>query len=298
MPLDESAPLLVNLERLWLEETDPAAGEGSTDPRNLPAVEVGIGDFRMNDMRFGRLTASMKPRDDGVVVEPLVTEARHFGIRGDAAWTVVGEEGAARQRTGLRLRLDSTSIAPTLEALGYGPVVEGRKGRVTIDLSWPGGPSADFLKVASGRVTVMMDEGQFLAVDPGGGRLLGLLSIAALPRRLGMDFRDVLDEGLAFDEVKGDFSLESGNAFTCNLGLEGPVADLGVVGRVGLADRDYEQVAVARPHVSDVLAISCAVVGGPVVGGAVLLISQIFRKPLSSLGETYYQVRGSWDSPK
>src|SRR5690606_9961908 len=101
---------------------------------------------------------------------------------------------------------------------------------------------ADFLDVASGRVTVMMDQGQFLAVEPGGGRLLGLLSIAALPRRLGMDFRDVLDEGLAFDEVKGDFSLEAGNAFTCNLGLEGPVADLGVVGRVGITDRDYEQV--------------------------------------------------------
>jgi hypothetical protein len=29
----------------------------------------------------------------------------------------------------------------------------------------------------------------------------------------------------------------------------------------------------------------------------VLLISQIFRKPLSSLGENYYTVTGSWEKP-
>jgi uncharacterized protein YhdP len=38
-------------------------------------------------------------------------------------------------------------------------------------------------------------------------------------------------------------------------------------------------------------------VGGPLVGGTVLLISQIFRKPLSSLGESYYRITGSWDQP-
>ena len=37
--------------------------------------------------------------------------------------------------------------------------------------------------------------------------------------------------------------------------------------------------------------------GGPVVGSTVLLISQIFRKPLSCLGETYYRVTGGWDKP-
>jgi hypothetical protein len=29
-----------------------------------------------------------------------------------------------------------------------------------------------------------------------------------------------------------------------------------------------------------------------------LLISQIFRKPLSTLGESYYRVSGSWDAPE
>jgi uncharacterized protein YhdP len=141
-----------------------------------------------------------------------------------------------------------------------------------------------------------LDRGQFLPVEPGGGRFVGLLSIAALPRRLGLDFSDVTDKGLAFDQVTGEFRLDKGNAFTCNLGLEGPVTDIGILGRVSIRDRSYDQLAVVRPHVSDVLAVG-GFVGGPVVGSTVLLISQIFRKPLSSLGETYFRVTGSWDEP-
>ena len=57
--------------------------------------------------------------------------------------------------------------------------------------------------------------------------ILGVVSIAALPRRLSLDFSDVFDDGLAFDTLKGDFTIDDGNAYTCNLGLEGSVADLG-----------------------------------------------------------------------
>ena len=186
--------------------------------------------------------------------------------------------------------------APTLVALGYDPVVQGEKASVTLDLFWPGGPSDDFLNAAGGRVVVNLDKGRFLPVEPGSGRLVGLLSIAALRRRLGFDFSDVVDEGLAFDRVQGEFRLDRGNAFTCNLGLQGPATDVGILGRVSIPDRSYDQLAVVRPHVSDALAVG-GFMGGPVVGSTVLLISQIFRKPLSTLGESYYRVGGGWDDP-
>ncbi|MBT8444340.1 MAG: hypothetical protein KJO13_06315, partial [Gammaproteobacteria bacterium] len=65
----------------------------------------------------------------------------------------------------------------------------------------------------------------------------------------------------------------------------------------GLELEDYDQLAVVRPHVSNLLAIGGAVVGGPAGGAAMLIFSQIFRKPLSQLGESYYRVTGSWDDP-
>jgi uncharacterized protein YhdP len=292
---DADAPIVLDMQRLWLVDSDPANGEGAADPRNLPAVRAAVGDFILKDMRLGKLTAEIAQRGDGIVVEPLLMESPTFRVGGDATW-VVESGDVNRQRSELRLQLNSTNIAPTLQALGYDPVVEGEKATVTLDLFWPGGPSDDFLNAAGGRVVVNLDRGQFLPVNPGGGRLVGLLSIATLPRRLGLDFSDVVEKGLAFDEVKGEFRLDKGNAFTCDLGLAGPVTDVGILGRASIRDRSYDQLAVVRPHVSDVLAVG-GFVGGPVVGSTVLLISQIFRKPLSSLGESYYRVSGGWDQP-
>jgi uncharacterized protein YhdP len=289
------APLVLDLQRLWLVEPAKDGGSGRADPRNLPPMKATVADFVLSDLRLGRLTAELRQRGDGVLVEPLRTEAPDFSVSGDASW-VVEDGDVTRQRSELRLELRSTNIATTLAALGYEPIIEGAKAGVTLDLFWPGGPGNDFLNMAGGRVVLDLGKGQLLGVDPGSGRLVGLLSIAALPRRLGLDFSDVTDKGLAFDVVKGEFRLDKGNAFTCNLGLVGPVTDIAVLGRTSIPARSYDQLAVVRPHVSDVLAVG-GFVGGPVVGSTVLLISQIFRKPLSSLGETYYRVSGGWAKP-
>ena len=259
-------------------------------------MRADIADFSLGDMKLGHLKADIAQRGDGVVVEPLTMQAAHFSISGNGTWVVVGAD-ITQQRSELNLKLESDNIKQTLVALGYDPVIEGEKADVTLDLFWPGGPSANFLSIAGGRVVISLRNGQVLPVDPGGGRLLGLLSIATLPRRLGLDFSDITDKGLSFDNVDGEFRFDNGNAFTCNLTLDGPATDLGIVGQVNFPKRTYNQVAVVRPHVTDVLALG-AVAGGPVIGGAVVLISQIFRKSLSSFGESYYRVSGSWDKPE
>ncbi|MBN8279088.1 MAG: hypothetical protein J0M16_00580, partial [Gammaproteobacteria bacterium] len=295
VPLGPDSPIVLAMDRLHLVATDPGGGDGTSDPRTVPAVRATVDDFILKDMKLGKVSAEIAQRGDGIVVDPLAMASKDFRVAGDATW-VVEDGDPARQRSELRLKLDSSDIAPTLVALGYDPVVQGEKASVTLDLFWPGGPSDDFLNAAGGRVVVNLDKGRFLPVEPGSGRLVGLLSIAALRRRLGFDFSDVVDEGLAFDRVQGEFRLDRGNAFTCNLGLQGPATDVGILGRVSIPDRSYDQLAVVRPHVSDALAVG-GFMGGPVVGSTVLLISQIFRKPLSTLGESYYRVGGGWDDP-
>ncbi|WP_348240492.1 AsmA-like C-terminal region-containing protein, partial [Salmonella enterica] len=71
--------------------------------------------------------------------------------------------------------------------------------------------------------------------------MLGLFSVAALPRRLALDFSDLTDKGLSFDTIHGDFELRDGNAYTNNLLLRGPAAEIGVAGRTGLSSQDFDQ---------------------------------------------------------
>ena len=128
--------------------------------------------------------------------------------------------------------------------------------------------------------------------------MLGLLSVVDLPRRLAFDFRDVTEEGLAFDKVRGDFELRAGNAYTQNLLLKGAAVDVGVVGRTGLVAQDYDQTVVVSGNPSGPITVAGALAGGPVGAAGALLISQLFKGQLAGLASVYYRVTGPWDAPK
>jgi uncharacterized protein YhdP len=114
---------------------------------------------------------------------------------------------------------------------------------------------------------------------------------------LSLDFRDVFKKGFGFDKISGNFRIEDGEAYTCNLSLEGPAADIGIMGRANLANRDYEQTAVVSPKVGNTLPVIGGLVAGPQGAAALLIFSQIFKRPLKDIGEVYYGVSGSWDDP-
>ncbi len=78
------------------------------------------------------------------------------------------------------------------------------------DMNWVGAPTAESLESATGHVQVALDKGQIVGLKPGAGRVLGLASLAELPRRLALDFSDLTDKGFAFDTIRGDFDLRDG----------------------------------------------------------------------------------------
>ena len=138
----------------------------------------------------------------------------------------------------------------TLKQLGYVPVIEAKTGQMDFDLSWAGAPSGESLSQAAGhRAVVRSTRARSSGLKPGAGRVFGLASVAALPRRLALDFSDLTDKGLAFDTVRGDFDLRDGNAYTENVLLKGPAAEIGLIGRVGLKNKDYDQTAVVTGSV-------------------------------------------------
>jgi uncharacterized protein YhdP len=202
-----------------------------------------------------------------------------------------GQQGA------LKLELVSTDLLQTMRDLGYGDTITGKQGTVVANVTWPGAPDSQLLGRLNGTVSIQIDDGQLLSVQPGAGRIFGLMSVAALPRRLSLDFTDFTDKGLAFDSVRGDFTLKAGDAYTENLLLKGPAAEIGVVGRTGLGQRDYDQTAVVTGSLGQSLPVAGALAAGPVVGAALLVFSQIFKEPLKGITRGYYRITGSWDNP-
>jgi uncharacterized protein YhdP len=135
------------------------------------------------------------------------------------------------------------------------------------------------------------------------GRLLGVLSLQALPRRISLDFRDVFSEGFAFDTVKGDVRIDSGVMHTGDFRLVGPAAAVNIAGDVDLA-RETQQLKVrVQPSLSSGVSAGAAAlfIANPLLGAAVgagaLLAQKILNNPFDQLFSYEYAVSGSWDDP-
>ena len=215
---------------------------------------------------------------------------------GNGRW-VVDEEDPSGYRTYVVGGLRSSDIKATMNRLNYQPGLNGDDLSVIFDVSWSGGPAADFVDTLDGEVQVNFGPGQLDDVDPGAGRVFGLLSVVALPRRLALDFSDVFQKGFGFDKIEGVFRIDRGDTYTCNLSLEGPAAAIGIVGRAGLSDRDYAQSAIVSANFGNTLPVVGGLVAGPQVAAALLIFSQIFKKPLQDLSQVYYDIGGTWDEP-
>jgi uncharacterized protein YhdP len=129
------------------------------------------------------------------------------------------------------------------------------------------------------------------------GRVLGLFSLTNLPRRLILDFRDVLGKGLRFKSMIGDFTLVNGEANTESFIIDTSSAEIVITGKTGLANQDYDQMVFVTPRVGRVLPTIGAIAGGAVGAAAGFLVQGMFRKGLKDVGKIIYKVTGSWNNP-
>jgi uncharacterized protein YhdP len=177
-------------------------------------------------------------------------------------------------------------------------MVDGGQTIVQIEGAWPGSPAQFGLPRIDGSLQAKVGRGRILDVDPGAGRLLGLVSLQAIPRRLALDFSDFFRSGMSFDSIEGRFELRSGDAFTTDLVVRGPSADIAVTGRTGLSARDYDQELQVTPKVGGVLPVVGALAAGPVGIAAGLMAQGVLKSPLDQMARARYRVTGPWDKPR
>ncbi len=286
-------PMTLNLDRLYAAPS-VRSGEGESDPRQLPAIRVDIRDLQVEGRQYGHLQAELARGTAGMTLNQFTMEHAAFTAKGRGSW-LVRESGAECR---LEFEVESKNVRGFMNAMQLGTLVAAHHGRISANLSWPGQPESSAIERLSGRLQIAAEDGRLTSVEPGAGRVLGLMSIAHLPRRLALDFGDVTGEGLSFDTLRGTFQLTNGDAYTDNLTLRGSAAEIGLAGHTSLRDQTYDQTAVVTGQLGASLGVAGALAGGPAIGAAFLLFSRIFKEPLKGATRGYYRITGSWDDPQ
>lgn len=270
---------------------DPAAGP---DPRTLPRIELQCSKLRINDSDLGELIVSLQPIVSGSRIKKVSLKGPVGSLEADGHW----QWKNALARTRLSGQLQSPDLGALLHAFGQPRQMHGAGSRIGFDLDWPGNPAQFHRATLNGSVDLEISDGRMSDIEPGISRVLGLLSLDALKRRLKFDFGDLLKEGYSFDRISGHFELENGQARTRDLVVNGPSGKIEIGGRIGLAERDFDQVVQVTPKLDATLVIASTIAGGPLAGAAAFLAQRLLSEEVDRINRFEYAVTGSWDDPQ
>ncbi|BBI99171.1 DUF3971 domain-containing protein [Ferrigenium kumadai] len=263
-------------------------------PDNLPALQVGIENLQVKGKQIGRFELVGHPEGNDWRLRRLRITNPDGSLSGDGVWH--GSE--ANARTSVNLLLDISDAGKILARSGYPNTVKGGSGRLAANLSWAGAPDEFHYATLSGTLNLDTGKGQFLKMDPGIGKLLGILSLQALPKRITLDFNDVFSDGFQFDSIKGNAQVSNGVLDTQDLRLDGSAAKVTMKGRVDM-NRETQDLRVRiLPAVGDSVSLLGAFAAGPAVGVGALLMNKVLGEPLDKLVSFEYNVSGTWSDPK
>lgn len=269
------------------------------DPRAWPALDLQLDTLGLRNYRFSDVRLSTGSQPAGMLIRELTLSAPEGDLHADATgmWRVAEDE---RGSTRLNVSLRGENWGAALRSMGLSRGLEGASGEGTLALNWPGALYEPHPALLSGSMELRLSDGELTDVEPGAGRLLGLVSLDMLPRRLRLDFRDVFDEGLRFGELRADATVGDGHLHVPGLQLEGPSARVRLHGRADLVDRDYDYVIAVVPSLRTALPVVGALVGGPIAGVAVLLVERVLGigDQIEEAARVEYSVTGSWSDPE
>jgi uncharacterized protein (TIGR02099 family) len=293
--------IYARLARLALPPADADSVENLLvqAPASVPALDIVIDNFELRGKKFGRVEIEAANR----AAEGGGREWRmsRFAVSNpDAQLTGTGQwqPGAGRQRMVMDFKLELADSGAALERLGFPGTMRGGKGRMTGQLSWAGSPLSLHIPSLDGRINLALDAGQFLKAGPGAARLLSVLNLQALPRRLLLDFRDVFQEGFAFDNITGDVTIDDGVAATNNLRMRGVQAAVLMEGSADIARETQKLRVLVVPEINAGTASLAYAVINPAVGLGSFLAQMFLRRPLMAASTREFTVQGSWAEPK
>jgi len=266
-----------------------------TDPSKVPSLRFTIDDLRLGTSQLGKADLQTTQTGNGMRIDRFITKSKNFSINASGDWT----KQALGTRSNLKLDFTTDSLGKMMDGMGFVGMIQNGKTKATLNASWPGSPGAMSLANLNGNLKVEVGEGRLLDVEPGGsGRILGLISLAEIPRRLTLDFSDFFSKGFSFNTMQGDIVFSDGLANTKNLRINGPAAEIKVGGTADLRKQEYDQRIEVLPKAGGLLPALGMLTGGP-AGAAVGVAAQaVLQKPLKQTARVVYHVTGPWKKPK
>lgn len=282
------------------KEVQDLLSDGKSAAASIPALDVVVERLELFNKPLGQLElqASNAQLPNGRAREWRINKLSLANADGELTGTGkwVTRDGA--HNTSLNFKLAIADAGKLLDQFGFVGTVKNGNGSLSGDIAWKGLPYSLDLPSLEGQLTMHVEKGQFLKQDPGAAKLLGVLSLQALPRLLKLDFHDVFSEGLAFDGLSANASIHHGIAKTDNLKMHGMAATVLMDGTADIANELANLHVVVIPQVNlGTAPLVYALAVNPVIGLGSFLAQLFLSAPVMKALTYHMQVTGPWKAP-
>ncbi len=284
-------PVKVDMDILHTVKAKNGKKRKPSDPRQLPVFEGEIGELEYETYQYGKAYFKTHNEEGGLSLDTFTITSPHVDVEGKAYWHYRPD----KQTTEVTMTVKSQNYGELLTSLGFNSIIENGEADFSGDFHWDGGFGDFDWATLNGIITMDITNGVFTKVDPGAGRMLGLLSIESLP---GMIFSgDAFKSGFNFDRIVGNYEIMGGNAYSDDVSITGPAAHILVTGRTGIVARDFDHYVTVVPNVSGTLPLTSGAIFGPQVGAIVYFFKKLFGSGIDESSKRLYHITGTWSNP-
>ena len=304
-----TARIYARLNRLSLQPTADQTVESLLEdsPVSIPALDIVVEELELRGKKLGRVeieavNAEASPTRANTGREwrlnKLNVTVPEASFKANGKW-LTSREGSLQANTEMNFKLDISDAGELLNRLGTKDALKGGGGKLEGQVNWQGSPLTLHYPSLNGRFNVSMGRGQFLQAEPGVAKLLGVLSLQALPRRLLLDFRDVFSAGFAFDTIRGDVNIQNGIAATQNFQMKGVNAIVQMEGSSDIARETQNLRVFILPEVdAGTASLLAGLALNPAIGLSTFIAQLILKQPLSRVNSQEFLIDGTWADPK
>jgi uncharacterized protein (TIGR02099 family) len=286
------------ISRLALPEAATASAVSKDSFNALPDLDLTLDHLNLNGRNYGelKLAAENKGNDWNATFSVRNDDG---ALEGQGRWRLspVLPKVSRTSDTEIDFKLHAKSIERFLNRIGHPNMVRRGTGDLNGRLTWTGAPDEFDLATLNGQISLDLRNGQFNKLEPGVGRLLGVLSLQSVQRRLALDFRDIFSEGFAFDRMHGQMNMVDGVATTENMEIRGPAAKVQMAGNVDLVRETQDLKVRVQPSLSESVTTG-ALFLNPAVGATAWAFNKLFGNPLDNVFGYDFTVSGGWSDPK
>lgn len=290
-------PVIIDLDYLRVDKLDQESAVADLLPSDLVDFRLSSKSLLFHDMLFSDLRVEARAVDDSLYIDSLNLRKNDLLLTGMAQWDY--DAASQSHLSSVTMSINGDNMGLAIAGMGFGDTISNGTLNFSGGFTWPA-PLARFsVENLVGDARFRIEDGVLNNVEPGGGgKFVGLFSLGALPRRLSLDFSDILIAGMEFDEIKGTYHIENGILYTKNTRMDGTSAGIKISGKTDIVKRQYDQNVKVTPKIRQTLPLLGAVSAGSTVGWGLLLLQNLFKKTIDDAVEVEYQITGSWDDPQ